>query len=233
MRFGMFTIFVATLHGAEDTADDTDNVLERLTLTMGVDINNDLSFTVRDATLGKAILSLANVDVIVGKEEACKKMLAEQVSKQMIFWERVPDTEAAEKKIDDTTYQHIIADVWTLEGLHIGHHLSKSGCATIVNRTPNPNVAMSEPHIFATRADLQKAEKFEELRNLQKQMRIDAKADAKREAIEAEIRPMSISGSLSIVGVMLLVAAGLYNFGRGDRKRRRAKPSVVLKSKMT
>jgi len=207
---------------------ETEALLQRLTLTMGLEVGgltDNLSFTIKDKDLGKAILKLANVFEIPELAEKCQGELDKLISKQMVWWERNPSTLASEKSINGTTYPHIVADVWTMEGVHIPTELFRRGCAAISTEHPNSRVDMKMPEIFSARAEKEKEERMKELRDLQHQIEKNARGEKNRKRQEKEAPP------LDIVSVLALLALGLFFLGViktiGRRATRKKKVPVM------
>jgi len=207
---------------------ETEALLQRLTLTMGLEVGgltDNLSFTIKDKDLGKAILKLANVFEIPELAKKCQEELDKLISKQMVWWERNPSTLASEKSINGTTYPHIVADVWTMEGVHIPTELFRRGCAAISTEHPNSRVDMKMPEIFSARAEKEKEERMKELRDLQHQIEKRVWANEIIDQIVNSVLEEIVSIILEEVGAVAKRTTSLLltNPQRAPRCKRREK----------
>jgi len=129
---------------AEDSAteskEEVDNIMKQLMIAMASEVMDKRTFSVRDAVQkGKTIVRFGNVPPIqegslteeecAEKVEAGKAALAKLVEKSMMLWKVAPAEHQPkeDEEDEDLDGKIVIADAWTVDGMHIPSLLTKEG----------------------------------------------------------------------------------------------------------
>jgi len=220
--------------------DETKQLLERLTISMGAEVLDERTFVIRDtAKAGRKLLRLGNVAPpekgALGdaeyreKLEAAKSALSTVVGKQMIWWKAAPDEHQPPAPADGSD-PVVLADVWLIDGRHVNTFLRSDGHLALAQEY-HEELARN---ILTAEADENKKKSYKEL---EEAMRESSKAQAKEakearekeakeasEAKEAEAQALGVGGWIGIVMVLALlggvVIAKVLGLDKRKKKRR-------------
>jgi len=217
---------------AEEGSDETKQLISQLTIAMSAEVVDERTFAIRDTSKGSK-----QVHVCLGnsgptprgslddgdyaeKVKVAKEALAKLVDKQMIWYKPAPD--AVQPSNSSSITPTVFADVWSIDGRHVGSFLKKEG-------------HLSDEQVYET--DLGKdiltvaseQEKKESYKKLEEALKESEKAKqeaakAMREKAEEEeaadsVESFGLSGWLGIAVVLVIGVGAATNFGRPSNKK--------------
>jgi len=231
---------IAETEGDSAAADETKQMLDKLTITMVSEVVDERTVLIREASSrsGRQVLRLGNVapldkasmsdEEYAEKLEAGKNALKRMLGKQMIWYKAAaPEHQPTPGETADGKVEEIVlGDIWTTEGRHINGLMLKEGHVQTANHYEEELArdilqAESEKAKEQSYKDLEEA--IKESEKEKQKVAAAEKAEAKKIAKENEKNepgePLGVAGWLGLAVVGVIVVGVATNFGRAKNTK--------------
>jgi len=218
--------------GEAEEGDETKKFISQLTIAMSAEVVDERTFAIRDASKGSK-----QTHVCIGnagptprgslddgeyaeKKKVAKEALAKLVDKQMIWYKPAPDT--VQPSNSSNTTPMVFADVWSIDGKHLGSFLKKEGHLSD-EQVYETDLAKDILTVASEEEKKESYKKLEEALKESEQAKQEA-AKAIREKAEEEeaaenVESFGLAGWLAIAVVLVIVVGAATNFGRPSNKK--------------
>lgn len=216
----------------QEGSDETQKMISQLTIAMSAEVVDERTFAIRDASKGskQVHLCIGNTGPTprgslddgeyAEKVKVAKEALGKLVDKQMIWYKPAPD--AVQPANSSGTTPLVIADVWSIDGKHIGGFLKKEG-HLFEEKIYETDLAKD---ILTVASEEEKKDSYKKLEEALKESEEAKKEAAKAMRAKAEeeeaaenVEGFGLAGWLSVAMVLIIVVGAATNFGRPTNKK--------------
>jgi hypothetical protein len=216
----------------QEGSDETQKMISQLTIAMSAEVIDERTFAIRDASKGSK-----QIHICIGntgptprgslddgeyaeKVKVAKEALGKLVDKQMIWYKPAPD--AVQPANSSGPAPVVFADVWSIDGKHIGGFLKKEG-HLLDEKVYETDLAKD---ILTVASEGEKKESYKKLEEALKESEEAKQAAAKAMRAKAEeeeaaenVENFGLAGWLSVAMVLVIVIGAATNFGRPTNKK--------------
>jgi hypothetical protein len=215
----------------EEGADETKQLLKKLTITMAAEVIDERTFAIRDSSSARkqVHLRLGNCGLVPRgslddgeyeeKVKVAKEALSKFVDKQMIWFKAAPaDLQPANETGKPSI---VIADVWNTEGRHLPLFMKKEGH---LDDAKEYECDLCKD-ILSVAAEEEKKESYKKLEEALKESEKAKKEAAKaarekaQQEDEEEHEGLGFGGWVAISILLMIVVGVLTNFGRPKKTK--------------
>jgi len=213
----------------QEGSDETQKMISQLTIAMSAEVVDERTFAIRDASK-KVHICIGNTGPTprgslddgeyAEKVKVAKEALGKLVDKQMIWYKPAPD--AVQPANSSGTAPVVFADVWSIDGKHIGGLLKKEG-HLLDEAVYETDLAKD---ILTVASEKEKKESYKKLEEALKESGEAKQKAAKvmRTKVEEEeaaenVENIGLAGWLSVAMVLIIVVGAATNFGRPTNKK--------------
>jgi hypothetical protein len=215
----------------EEGADETKQLLKKLTITMAAEVIDERTFAIRDSSSARkqVHLRLGNCGLVPRgtledgeyeeKVKVAKDALSKFVDKQMIWFKAAPQELQPANETDKPSI--VIADVWNTEGRHLPLFMKKEGHLSDAQEYECDLCK----DILSVAAEEEKKESYKKLEEALKESEKAKKEAAKaaREKAQQEeeetTEGLGFGGWVGISLLLMIVVGVMTNFGRPANKK--------------
>lgn len=217
---------------AQQDSDETQKLISQLTIAMSAEVVDERTFAIRDSSKGskQVHITLGNAGLTprgslddgeyAEKQKVAKEALGKLVDKQMIWYKPAPDAVQSTNS-SSGSIPVIFADVWSIDGRHVGSFLKKEG------HLADESVYETDlaKDILTVASEEEKKESYKKLEEALKESekaKQDAAKAARAQAEEEEAADnenFGLSGWIGIAMLLLIAFGAATNFGRPSNKK--------------
>jgi len=216
----------------QEGSDETQKMISQLTIAMSAEVVDERTFAIREVAKGskEVHLCIGNTGPTPRgslddgeyalKVKGAKEALGKLVDKQMIWYKPAPDSVQPANSSGATPL--VIADVWSIDGKHIGGLLKKEG-HLFDEKVYETDLAKD---ILTVASEEEKKDSYKKLEEALKESEEAKQAAAKATQGKAEeeeaaenAEGFGLAGYLSVAMVLIIVVGAATNFGRPSNKK--------------